>query len=631
MSNAIAIGAFIGAIGASGGGGNQAHLQFFVPMTKSIVPLRGTLDSYTRAGTKLLPDHEGVYRDRASGEAGFEGARVVKNLIPSLAGLNLSTSGDGTASDDGGGVYTFGITSSGRAFINQNMASVMVSGNKYRVSWEQTINSGSIVDASFIINAATVSGTITFNETGVRGTGNLVTAGAGGFLRLGIGINTTPTTACNMTVSNIQIEDVTSALIQLPSEYINPDVDYGLNIVGAKSFTTENGNTVTDNVVTEATGTAIADSTLKGLDVREAKLNSLLRNKDYTDAAWAVAGAPTATPNYNQVDIEGVTNGACELTDDNASSFVSYTQTLAISNDGASHGRHVFVKQEDDETSFPEFQINVFGGTPQQIQTQLNRKTGAITNRSFIGVGGAYVTSIIINGELWWWLRQYIDNNTSGNTSLSYRDFPAVTTTFGVAEVGAQGTVIVDYPAVTLNSKTTGLPVETEGTAVLTVKDVAQYEPPAVLTGANVNNFIIPFEFTMPYDAAYIGASHYLFYVQASNSNLHARIGSDGRLFTQKRLNGVNHSALGNDALTGGVTYKMVARFSRTKGVHLFIAGLKQTIFSSNTDDIDMSITPTKFFVGSTTASIFQINSTVKMGKVISIDASDAYCEALTT
>ena len=610
-------------------------LQFALDLLVDLRPNRGTLNSYTRAGTKLLPDHEGNHRERASGEAGFEGARVVKNLADSSEDLTAgSWNATGTANIDNANTVSFpnddgstlsmdvlaGIDLEGQEFV----AAIDLSGSG-TVSLEIGSGTGSFFRTDLVVALSSEVKRYTVALTYLSGATGL-------FVRL----RRSSTTATEVTVNRTLLQDKSGASDPtIPDDYVSNDVlsapYHGLGIDGVKSFTTENGNTVTDNVVTEATGTAIADSTLKGLDVREAKLNSLLWNKNYADAAWTLSGIPPA-PNYNQIGIDGVANSACELEDDNAGAHAIYIQIFTVSNDGASHGRHIFVKQEDDETSFPEFALILTGGTAQQIHTQINKKTGVISNRIAVGTVGSYVTSFLRDGEKWWWLRQYADNNTSGNASLTYRDYPALSVVFGVPSVAATGTVIVDYPAVTLNSKTTGLPVETEGTAVLTVKDVLSYDPPPVLTGANVNNFIIPFEFTMPYDTAYIDGGHYLFEIRANSGveDLFVFISAAGKIAARKTTGSTPYQITANDALTGGVAYKGLFSVDDVDGISLFIGGLKQTATNSNTSSLDFSVAPTKLFLGSTIFSASQLNSTLKMGKVQAGKFSDAYKAALT-
>lgn len=89
---------------------------------------------------------------------------------------------------------------------------------------------------------------------------------------------------------------------------------HGAGIDGVKYFTTENGNTVASNVVTEATGAAIADSTLKGYLSEPAGTQILATAdiRDMTTASWTLGA--TLTRARTSVGYDGVANSATRLT-----------------------------------------------------------------------------------------------------------------------------------------------------------------------------------------------------------------------------------------------------------------------------------------------------------------------------
>jgi len=97
-------------------------------------------------------------------------------------------------------------------------------------------------------------------------------------------------------------EDVTGQTNQNPSEYVSVGVlsepYHGAGVDGIKYFDTENGNSVASNVVTEATGAAIPDATLKGYLAEGQRQNRCIYAQDFSNAAWVSGGGGIAvTPN----------------------------------------------------------------------------------------------------------------------------------------------------------------------------------------------------------------------------------------------------------------------------------------------------------------------------------------------
>jgi hypothetical protein len=106
-----------------------------------------------------------------------------------------------------------------------------------------------------------------------------------------------------------QSEIVSGSSNEAPGEYVSVGVlsapYHGAGVDGVKYFDTQNVNSVNSNVVTEATGTAIADATLRGYLSEPPRDNICLYSIDYTNAAWVktnvsvtagIAGAPDGGP-----------------------------------------------------------------------------------------------------------------------------------------------------------------------------------------------------------------------------------------------------------------------------------------------------------------------------------------------
>ena len=256
-------------------------------------------------------------------------------------------------------------------------------------------------------------------------------------------------------VSAIAIATATTTFMRLYTDGVNLGVidnisiqeipDHGSNVDGVKCFLSENGNTVTDNVITHNSG--------RVLDFTRNATNVCLWNRDFNNAVWVDVGTPTTTQDNTGVD--GILNTAWTLTDNSGVAAEAVMQTITIPDDSSTYSSHIYIKQEDDITSFPEIQLDLINGVRQAVGTQVNKSTGAIVNRLVIGTVSSAVNSITINGSQWWKLTQTVQNNSSGNTSLLLTIYQAVSTVFGTVEVGATGSLIVDAPQIELNQSTT--------------------------------------------------------------------------------------------------------------------------------------------------------------------------------
>jgi uncharacterized protein (TIGR02145 family) len=176
--------------------------------------LKSTLDlqagvevpTFTRATTATVTDFEGLIKNVKSGEARFEGARRVENLIPTPS--NSLTSG--------------------------NNKTITVTAGTYVFSMGAGASSG----------VATFSGTSGANGKLVQHATKRISA------PLYVEAGTIIITASVATLTDLQLEQVTGQSNQNPSEYVSVGVltsapYHGANVDGVKYFTTYNGNTTT--------------------------------------------------------------------------------------------------------------------------------------------------------------------------------------------------------------------------------------------------------------------------------------------------------------------------------------------------------------------------------------------------
>jgi len=241
------------------------------PLVDSLIPIRGSGSwTFTRATVDTFIDHESIYYPILSGEVAFSGSRRVENLIDTtsaslaVSAANTMTLGAGTyifSMGAGGGTATFSGTGGATGVLAANASS--------RTSISKTITAGTLI-----------------------------------------------VTASVAVLVDLQVENVTGQTNQNPASYVSkgvlPAPYHGAGVDGVKYFTTENGNTVASNVVTEATGNPF------GME--------FLSNTDFAD--WT-AGSPndwTVSNNDANNYVEEHASGLRIVSDD--TSAVRFNQSM---------------------------------------------------------------------------------------------------------------------------------------------------------------------------------------------------------------------------------------------------------------------------------------------------------------
>lgn len=221
-------------------GSSGASSSFTSLLTSSLVPqYGGVTPTFTRATTAAAEDHEGLIRYVKSGEARFEGARRVENLIVASedntngaysadTGVTVDSatqvSWDGTDNADFGQSITItddGSGNNGRTFVF-SVEIYLVSGTISSDAALQLRVAGSAINvANLGIGDAVTSSPQRFAIT--------VTTDAAG-------TDVLPQVrwddAGTLYVSKWQLEEVTGQSNQNPSEYVSTGVGTGLDIAG---------------------------------------------------------------------------------------------------------------------------------------------------------------------------------------------------------------------------------------------------------------------------------------------------------------------------------------------------------------------------------------------------------------
>ncbi|MFA6109945.1 MAG: LamG domain-containing protein [Candidatus Latescibacterota bacterium] len=286
--------------------------------------LKNTLDlqagvggpTFTRATTATVTDFEGLIKNVKSGEARFEGARRVENLVSysedfnnvawtkgivgsanvPVVTANYALAPDGTMTADRIQFSTIGTTSNDWSYMLQNKGGTM--GRSVASIWLKT-NDGSTktihIDGGLTAGVYTIGVTVTGTWQRFQVSYADITG-----LRMAFYIIGSVTTSADILAWGAQLEEVTGQANQNPSEYVSVGVKtsapyHGANVDGVKYFTTYNGNTTASNVVTEATGAAIPDATLHGYVAEGARTNLALQSEDLS--VWSAVGPSDVTVN----------------------------------------------------------------------------------------------------------------------------------------------------------------------------------------------------------------------------------------------------------------------------------------------------------------------------------------------
>ena len=304
-----------------------------------VVPLfsrdytQGTLGAnatFARSSSATIVDHEGVIRTVPSGAARFNGLRYVRNLITlSSENLQVGWGARNGAVITGQDSVTFGAVHNSRldrSFILPACSQKII----YRVDVKAD-DAGS-VGKEFVLQAISgaTGGYSTLGLTSYTLTDTYSTI-AISFTSHVSDFTVIPLLRCNelttvkVNITNVQIENVTGQTNQNPSEYVSVGVlsapYHGANVDGVKYFTTENGNTVTDNVVTEGTGAAITGGYLL---MEPAATNRCDYSEALDNAAWAKSNC-TITANSIASPAGATTADTLTATAANASCLDSIT------------------------------------------------------------------------------------------------------------------------------------------------------------------------------------------------------------------------------------------------------------------------------------------------------------------
>jgi hypothetical protein len=197
----------------------------------------------------------------------------------------------------------------------------------------------------------------------------------------------------------------------------------------------------------------------------DARTNSCLQCRDFTQAVWVKTGTGTVGSTVYSVD---GTLTAGTIADTDAGVKTDWTQTITVPVDSHTHCISFYIQKDADTTRFPLLVGGILGGTAVIHQVSLNTQTGAVVLNSAVGTG----THRVVDGGTWWIVEITLTNNGSAsNTSLVVGVEPAYGTTINVSNVAATGSLKVGHVQVELNASFFSSPIITTTVPVLRAAD----------------------------------------------------------------------------------------------------------------------------------------------------------------
>jgi hypothetical protein len=328
---------------------------FEAPLLNSLTLKRGVGNpTFTRSDTAnysaTVTDFEGIIRPVLNGEARFEYARRVENLITASENLgsnvllyNLSKSSSSVLL---GGLPTQRFTLINGGSVGHSVVSGPTPAPA--LGWSSVSVDVSGLASKIVVLAALNRAIFTWTSPT---TISVNTAGLGYAYKI-LGNYQATLYFYNINISfylyigaygnyngNGEYIDVTRLSLnstvgqsdQNPPEYVSSGVlsapYHGAGVDKVKYFATTNGNTVVNNVVTETVGTPIADATLKGYLAEGARTNKLLNSETVATQNITVTAVPWTLSFWGtgSIALPGVYTGT--LTGAGAANRVSLTFT----------------------------------------------------------------------------------------------------------------------------------------------------------------------------------------------------------------------------------------------------------------------------------------------------------------
>jgi len=414
--------------------------------------LKNTLDlqvgvgkpTFTRADgadrRATVTDFEGLIKSVKAGEARFEGARRVENLITnaftSWNQVGTATLTSNYAIDPVGALTATRLQLSASS-SRQNIKSLTAGNTGVYSIWVKATSANATFRLELWDNAtgAQYSPNLTATNTWTRFSFTYTPLATNRFIQYQYITNDSSNNTADILIWGAQLEDVTGQANQNPSEYVSTGIlstpYHGANVDGVKYFTTQNGNTVVSNVVTEATGAVIPDATLHGYVAEGARTNLLeyseqfFRSSVWTTNSVAFGMASTTAPdgsgNGNKMVTGNSTSQFYVLNDSSITSGTTYTQTVYAKAGGYNYIQIAASSQFDVVNSWVNYDLSTglignkgVGSFTSMISALSNGWYRISVTTTSTGTGAGRFVIAVLNTDINSRLPSYAADGTSG-------------------------------------------------------------------------------------------------------------------------------------------------------------------------------------------------------------------------
>lgn len=281
----------------------DVHLPLVSSLVAKIPGLGGAVAvAFNRSTNGTVTDFEGVIKETRINEARFYGARRVENLI-GTSSINIAAAGGWTVTAGivltAGQADPWGGTTASRLNIGtMPTAQDALANNSTRVSTENVFARKFLATAWVKGEGANIGKGVTLvckRTSGTFAAAQVIHTLTAGWQRISTGIFTgiadnirikvafymdpaTSTLATEVLIAGPMIEEVSGQANQNPSEYLTVGAlaspFHGAGADGIRYFQYRNANTVSSNVITEARGVDLCESTcMRGMICENARTN----------------------------------------------------------------------------------------------------------------------------------------------------------------------------------------------------------------------------------------------------------------------------------------------------------------------------------------------------------------------
>jgi hypothetical protein len=382
--------------------------SFSAPLKTHLLLERGVgLPTYTRASTATVVDFEGLLKTAKSGEARFEGARRVENLVAlSEDFTSVAWGKNGTASVSANttiapnGTQTAstlsGATDNTYASNNLVRAVNCIASNTYRLSIYVKSAGATTVKISLRDNgtgAIVLSSAISLDGNWKRITLSAQVGGATPSYYLTVG-----SANGDVYIWGAQAENVTGQANQAPSEYVSVGVlsapYHGAGVDGVKYFPYLNGNTVSGNIVTEAQGAPIPEVDLKGYLAEGSRTNLDLNSANVATGYNTTGGNTNLIANQIIAPDGTLTAGKLSETGTTATHYINSQSSIAYVS-GTAYVKSVYAKAAENSKVGMFFVSSNFSSSGRMAW--FNLATGTVG-----GAQSGVTASIVSVGNGWY-------------------------------------------------------------------------------------------------------------------------------------------------------------------------------------------------------------------------------------